>query len=46
MSPEEPAEEFIRHYLMLVPCQSFSDFQKLLELKVSLCHHTSTVTFS
>lgn len=34
MSPEDPAEEFVRHYLLLVPCQSFSDFQKLLELKV------------
>ncbi|GAA5969374.1 hypothetical protein JCM8115_003118 [Rhodotorula mucilaginosa] len=33
MSPEDPAEEFVRHYLLLVPCQSFSDFQKLLELK-------------
>ena len=36
MSPEDPAEEFVRHYLLLVPCQSFSDFQKLLELKVRL----------
>ncbi|POY71074.1 hypothetical protein BMF94_5831 [Rhodotorula taiwanensis] len=33
MSPDDPADEFVRHYLLLVPCQSFSDFQKLLELK-------------
>lgn len=36
MTPEEPAEEFIKHYLLLVPCQSFSDFQKVLDLKVRL----------
>lgn len=34
MTPEEPAEEFIKHYLLLIPCQSFTDFQKVLELKV------------
>lgn len=34
MTPEEPAEEFVKHYLLLVPCQSFSDFQKVLDLKV------------
>lgn len=34
MSPEEPAEDFVKHYLLLIPCQSFSDFQKVLELKV------------
>ncbi|KAK4704757.1 vacuolar protein sorting-associated protein 53, partial [Phenoliferia sp. Uapishka_3] len=33
MTPEEPAEEFIKHYLLLIPCQSFSDFQKVLDLK-------------
>ncbi|GAA5915432.1 hypothetical protein JCM6882_001421 [Rhodosporidiobolus microsporus] len=33
MTPEDPAEEFIKHYLLLVPCQSFSDFQKILDLK-------------
>ncbi|GAA6017952.1 hypothetical protein JCM10207_002717 [Rhodosporidiobolus poonsookiae] len=33
MSPEDPAEEFVKHYLLLVPCQSFSDFQKVLDLK-------------
>ena len=35
MTSEEPAEEFIKHYLVLVPCQSFADFQKVLDLKVS-----------
>lgn len=34
MTSEEPAEEFVKHYLLLVPCQSFSDFQKVLDLKV------------
>jgi hypothetical protein len=34
MTPEEPAEDFVQHYLLLVPCQSFSDFQKVLDLKV------------
>ncbi|KAK4054690.1 Vacuolar protein sorting-associated protein 53 [Microbotryomycetes sp. JL221] len=33
MTPEDPAEEFVKHYLLLVPCQSFSDFQKALDLK-------------
>ncbi|GAA5844731.1 hypothetical protein JCM9279_002899 [Rhodotorula babjevae] len=33
MSPEEPAEDFVKHYLLLIPCLSFSDFQKVLELK-------------
>ncbi|GAA6008665.1 Vps53p [Rhodotorula paludigena] len=33
MSPEDPPEDFVKHYLLLVPCQSFSDFQKVLELK-------------
>ncbi|SCV69740.1 BQ2448_1134 [Microbotryum intermedium] len=33
MTPEEPAEEFVKNYLVLVPCQSFSDFQKVLDLK-------------
>lgn len=37
MTPEDPAEEFVKHYLLLVPCQSFSDFQKVLDLKVSSC---------
>lgn len=36
MSPEEPAEDFVKHYLLLIPCLSFSDFQKVLELKVRL----------
>ena len=36
MTPEEPAEEFVKHYLLLVPCLSFSDFQKVLDLKVGL----------
>ncbi|KAH9812501.1 GARP complex subunit Vps53 [Melampsora americana] len=30
---EEPAEEFVKNYLLLIPCQSFSDFQKVLDLK-------------
>ncbi|GAA6017676.1 hypothetical protein JCM11491_001165 [Sporobolomyces phaffii] len=33
MTPEEPAADFVRHYLLLIPCQSFSDFQKILDLK-------------
>ncbi|PLW56943.1 hypothetical protein PCANC_01209 [Puccinia coronata f. sp. avenae] len=33
MSPDEPPEEFVKHYLLLVPCQSFSDFQKVLDFK-------------
>ncbi|GAA5834429.1 hypothetical protein JCM3766R1_005209 [Sporobolomyces carnicolor] len=33
MSPEDPADNFVRHYLALIPCQSFSDFQKVLDLK-------------
>lgn len=33
MSPENPAEAFVDHYLVLIPCQSFSDFQKMLDLK-------------
>lgn len=33
MTPDEPAEEFVKHYLLLIPCQSFSDFQKVLDLK-------------
>ncbi|BGP16853.1 hypothetical protein JCM10213_002616 [Rhodosporidiobolus nylandii] len=33
MTPEDPADEFVKHYLLLVPCQSFSDFQKVLDLK-------------
>ena len=33
MSPESPPEAFIDHYLVLIPCQSFSDFQKMLDLK-------------
>ncbi|GAA5971234.1 hypothetical protein JCM11641_004197 [Rhodosporidiobolus odoratus] len=33
MTPEDPAEEFVKHYILLVPCQSFSDFQKVLDLK-------------
>ena len=36
MAPEEPAEEFVKHYLLVIPCQSFSDFQKVLDLKVRL----------
>lgn len=35
MTPEDPPEEFVQHYLLLIPCQSFSDFQKVLDLKVS-----------
>ncbi|KAA1101717.1 Vacuolar protein sorting-associated protein 53, variant 2 [Puccinia graminis f. sp. tritici] len=34
MSPVEPPDEFVKHYLLLVPCQSFSDFQKVLDFKV------------
>lgn len=34
MTSEDPAEDFITHYLVLIPCQSFSDFQKMLDLKV------------
>lgn len=34
MTPEDPPEGFINNYLILVPCQSFSDFQKVLDLKV------------
>ncbi|GAA5820917.1 hypothetical protein JCM10212_006075 [Sporobolomyces blumeae] len=33
MTPDDPAEDFVRHYLLLIPCQSFSDFQKVLDLK-------------
>ena len=33
MSPESPPEGFVDHYLVLIPCQSFSDFQKMLDLK-------------
>ncbi|GAA5880538.1 hypothetical protein JCM16303_005423 [Sporobolomyces ruberrimus] len=33
MTPEDPADDFVRHYLLLIPCQSFSDFQKVLDLK-------------
>lgn len=33
MAPENPAEAFVDHYLVLIPCQSFSDFQKMLDLK-------------
>lgn len=33
MSPASPAEGFVDHYLVLIPCQSFSDFQKMLDLK-------------
>ncbi|GAA5952951.1 hypothetical protein JCM3765_003016 [Sporobolomyces pararoseus] len=33
MTPEEPADNFVGHYLLLIPCQSFSDFQKVLDLK-------------
>ncbi|GAA5851582.1 hypothetical protein JCM8547_001139 [Rhodosporidiobolus lusitaniae] len=33
MTPDDPPEEFVKHYLLLVPCQSFSDFQKVLDLK-------------
>jgi hypothetical protein len=33
MSPESPAEAFVDHYLVLIPCQSFTDFQKMLDLK-------------
>lgn len=34
MTPEDPAEDFVKHYILLIPCQSFSDFQKVLDLKV------------
>ena len=30
----QPPEEFVKNYLVLIPCQSFSDFQKMLDLKV------------
>ncbi|KAM0789531.1 hypothetical protein ACM66B_000346 [Microbotryomycetes sp. NB124-2] len=33
MTPEDPPEEFVKHYLLLIPCLSFSDFQKVLDLK-------------
>lgn len=33
MSPASPPESFVDHYLALIPCQSFSDFQKMLDLK-------------
>ena len=33
MCPESPPEAFVDHYLVLIPCQSFSDFQKMLDLK-------------
>ncbi|KAH8922413.1 hypothetical protein BT69DRAFT_1320210 [Atractiella rhizophila] len=33
MSPETPPEAFVGNYLTLIPCQSFSDFQKILDLK-------------
>lgn len=33
MSPESPAEDFVKHYLLLIPCQAYSDFQKVLDLK-------------
>ncbi|MBW0469863.1 hypothetical protein O181_009578 [Austropuccinia psidii MF-1] len=33
MTPDDPAEDFVKHYLLLIPCQSFSDFQKILDLK-------------
>ncbi|KAI7961141.1 hypothetical protein MJO28_001630 [Puccinia striiformis f. sp. tritici] len=33
MSPIHPPEEFVKHYLVLVPCQSFTDFQKVLDFK-------------
>jgi hypothetical protein len=36
MTPEDPAEDFVNNYLVLIPCQSFSDFQKVLDLKVSV----------
>ncbi|KAG0146760.1 hypothetical protein CROQUDRAFT_43939 [Cronartium quercuum f. sp. fusiforme G11] len=33
MTPEDPVEDFVKHYILLIPCQSFSDFQKVLDLK-------------
>ena len=33
MTPDSPADDFVSHYLLLIPCQSFSDFQKVLDLK-------------
>lgn len=33
MFPSTPNEEFVDHYLILIPCQSFGDFQKILDLK-------------
>lgn len=34
MTPEDPAEEFVKHYLLLIPSRSFADLQKVLDLKV------------
>ena len=33
MCPDDPPEAFVDLYLVLIPCQSFSDFQKMLDLK-------------
>lgn len=33
MCPDSPPEAFVDHYLVLIPCQSFGDFQKMLDLK-------------
>lgn len=41
MSPEDPPDDFVKHYLLLIPCQSFSDFQKVLDLKVRTVARTS-----
>jgi hypothetical protein len=45
MTPEDPAEDFVNNYLVLVPCQSFSDFQKVLDLKVSVIAAFSSLFF-
>ena len=33
MCPDDPPAAFVDLYLVLIPCQSFSDFQKMLDLK-------------
>ena len=34
MSPLQPPEAFVRNYLILIPSQSFSEFQKVLDIIV------------
>ncbi|GAA96475.1 hypothetical protein E5Q_03142 [Mixia osmundae IAM 14324] len=33
MEKEHPPDAFVQNYLILIPCMSFSDFQKILDLK-------------